>query len=380
MKNHTLTTTAICFAGLILFVAVVPSTLSAGERTAGPTQDKKLAGILEPLREKHKLPALAAAVISSKGLQRVAAVGSRKRGDKTPVTVNDQWHIGSDTKAMTATLIGKLVEETKLRFNLTLGDAFPDHKKSMAEGVAGITLQQLLTHRSGFVKDPPGGWWVFDGKQSVVAQRRKLVAAILKAKPAAKPGEKFLYSNVGYVIAAAMAERVTKQPWETLMAKRVFAPLKINSAGFGPAGSVKNVKQPWPHNAKGVAYPPTKFTDNPAIVGPAGRVHVSLPDWSRFLADQLAGARGVKGLLKSETYKSLLTPQAGEHYAPGGWIALRGGRVLSHDGSNTFNYCTAWLFVDRDLGLVVVCNQGGAAAKKACHEGANQIVLQELAK
>src|SRR5262245_25594305 len=66
--------------------------------------------LLAPVRDKHKLPALAAAVVSSKGLVAVGAVGLRKRGDDTAVTVDDQFHLGSDTKAMTATLIAGLVE------------------------------------------------------------------------------------------------------------------------------------------------------------------------------------------------------------------------------------------------------------------------------
>ena len=57
------------------------------------------------------LAALAAALVNSKGLVAVGAVGVRKRGDTTAVTVDDQFHLGSDTKAMTATLIARMVEK-----------------------------------------------------------------------------------------------------------------------------------------------------------------------------------------------------------------------------------------------------------------------------
>lgn len=365
----------VSIAAIVLLIATAAN---AEDKKSAAKTEKKLAELLEPIRKRNDVPALAVGVISSIGLKYVAAVGVRKRGDKIPVTTGDLFHLGSDTKAMTATLIATLVKEKKLRWDLTLAEAFPHLKATMAKDVGGITLEQLLTHRAGLPVNAPGGWWKYAGKTTVDAQRRKCVAEVVKLKLNSKPGAKYVYSNLGYVIAAAMAERVTKEPWEQLIAERVFKPLKMTQYGFGPVGSVKNVKQPWPHNAKGVAFPPSKFTDNPPIVGPAGRVHTTIADWSRFLADQLKGAGGKDGLLKADTYKKLLTPQSGQTYVAGGWIALNGGRAYSHDGSNTYNYCTAWLFPSLNLGVVVVCNQGGAKAKKACHEAANDVLRQLL--
>lgn len=346
----------------------------ADDKKPAATTDKKLADLLEPIRKRNDVPALAVGVISSQGLKYVAAVGVRKRGDKTPVTTGDLFHLGSDTKAMTATLIATLVEAKKLRWNLTLAEAFPQLKATMAKDVGGISLEHLLTHRAGLPANAPGGWWKYAGKTSVDAQRRKCVAEVVKLKLNSKPGTKYVYSNLGYVIAAAMAERVTKKPWEKLIVERVFKPLKMKQYGFGPVGSVKNVQQPWPHNAKGVAFPPSKYTDNPPIVGPAGRVHTTIADWSKFLADQLRGAGGKDGLLKVATYKKLHTPQEGHIYVMGGWLAFSGGQVLAHDGSNTYNYCTAFLIPKADIAVVVLCNQGGSKGQAACGQAVNAVL------
>src|SRR5262249_8110341 len=120
----------------------------AAAREATPAS-AEVNALLAPVREKHNLPALAAAVVTSKGLVAVAAAGVRKRGDKPAVTADDQFHLGSDTKAMTAALIAGLVEEGKLRYDDTLAKAFPAQAKSMHPDLRKVTLEQLLTHHAG---------------------------------------------------------------------------------------------------------------------------------------------------------------------------------------------------------------------------------------
>jgi CubicO group peptidase (beta-lactamase class C family) len=87
---------------------------------------ENLNSLLEPILKKYDLPALAGAIVTSKGLSAVGAVGVRKYGTDTPVTVDDQFHLGSDTKAMTATMLATLVEEGKLSWSTTLEQVFPD--------------------------------------------------------------------------------------------------------------------------------------------------------------------------------------------------------------------------------------------------------------
>ena len=69
------------------------------------------------------------------------------------VTADDQFHIGSDTKAMTATLVALFVEKGDLGWDDTLGKAFPELAEKMSPQVRRITLTQLLTHRSGLPHD-----------------------------------------------------------------------------------------------------------------------------------------------------------------------------------------------------------------------------------
>ncbi len=364
---------------------------------AGPAQAQKkpalltrqdVRAILEKARKKHGLPALGAAVVTSKGLQVLAVAGVRKKGSDVTVQETDRFHLGSDTKALTATLIAVLVRHKKLRYDLTLAKGFPDLAGRMPAELRGVTLAQLLTHRSGLRGNLD--WWQFSEKDPVPKQRRAAVQKLLTRKPKYKPGSTFHYSNAGYVVAGALAERATGEPWEALLWKHVAKPLKMTTLGFGAAGTKGKIDQPLPHREDGTPVELGKRADNPPVMGPAGRVHCSLADWARFIADQLKGAAGKDGLLPAADCKRLHQPAGwGETYTPGGWLyvptllswmyASSPRRpVLSHDGNNTMNYAHALLVPGRDLAVLVVCNQGddeGDRVQRATHQ-----VREELMK
>ncbi|MDF1700360.1 MAG: serine hydrolase, partial [Planctomycetota bacterium] len=121
-----------------------------------PTRDTAVASLdalLEPVRARPAVPALTAIVISSRGTLARGTVGVRKRGAPTKVGADDLWHLGSCTKTMTATLIGRLVDQKKLRFDLTLGEAFPKLAKTMHADWKAVTLDLLLRNRSGMPAD-----------------------------------------------------------------------------------------------------------------------------------------------------------------------------------------------------------------------------------
>jgi CubicO group peptidase (beta-lactamase class C family) len=358
---------------------------AAAREAPGPVEaSAEIDALLAPVREKHEVPALAAAVVSSKGLVAVGAVGVRKLGGPPPVTVNDRFHLGSDTKAMTAALLAGLVEEGKLRYDDTLAKAFPRFAGKMRPEWRKVTLAQLLTHHAGFPHDLNGGWRDIDGERPVREQRDEALRRATAEKPEREPGKEFHYSNVGYVLAGHMAEQAAGAPWEELMRKRLFGPLGMKSAGFGAMGTPGKVDQPWQHLEGGLRMGPSPYSDNPPVMGPAGTVHCSLPDWARFIADQLRGARGGRGLLKAETYRKLNTsPYAGRFYTLGGWGGSAkgeraGGPLLKHDGSNTMSHATAWVAPARDLAILVVTNQGGDAAEKACHEARDRLLDKYL--
>jgi CubicO group peptidase (beta-lactamase class C family) len=329
--------------------------------------DPRIVGLLGPIREQYGLPALGGAVVDATGLRAKGVVGARRKGDAAEATVDDLWHLGSDTKAMTATMIAALVEQGKLSWDTTIGGAFP--QMQLPDTVRAITLLQLLTHRAGLPAN--ADWPEISHAGSLVQQRQVAVGRLGSATLLSSPGSAFSYSNWGYVVAGGMAERVTGESYEELMKAIVFDPLQMRSVGYGSAGTPGEVDQPWGHTPGGAP----RQADNPLVMAPAGGVHCTLDDWGRFIADQLRGAEGKPALLKPESYARLHSAPPGGSYAMGWGATDRpwgGGRVFTHSGSNTLNFAVVWMAPERDFAVLVVCNQGGA--DKACDAVASGLI------
>lgn len=355
---------------LTAFLLGIAPAQEPGSQGAEPTftSDADLASALEPIRARRKVPGIVAGIVRGDRLAVVAAVGIRKVGDDTPITVNDKLHLGSCTKAMTATLLAKLIEQSRLRFDSTIGEVFGDLHKELHPGFQNVTLEQLLTHRAGL---PANTDWRDLGNGSLIEQRAQVLKRVLVKPPVHPPGTKHLYSNVGYVIAGHMAEEVTGRLWEDLMKEMLFTPLDMPSAGFGPPGTKDQIDQPWGHQlvlGKQVPYQ----ADNAAALGPAGTVHCTLADWGRFASLHLAGAQGDSTFLSPETIRTLQTAAPGEPRYAGGWLVTErdwaGGRALTHAGSNTMWFATVWIAPARNHVFLAVTNQGGDAGAKACDD------------
>src|SRR5262249_20455813 len=152
----------------------------------------------------------------------------------------DRFHLGSCTKSMTATMIATLVEEGKLGWTTSVGEGFPELAEQMKPAWKSVTIEQLLTHRRGAPAGLDAGGllgrlWKREGTPR--EQRVTLVRGVLEREPEAAAGTRFIYSNAGFAIAGAMAEKVAGEAWEDLMRERIFGPLGMTSAGFGAPGT-----------------------------------------------------------------------------------------------------------------------------------------------
>src|SRR5262249_34459181 len=127
---------------------------------------------LEQVRSKYKLPALAASVVIDDRVVAASAVGVRVAGGTLAVRQNDHFHLGSIAKPMTATLIGVLVDEKKLRWDSTLARMFPELLKSMNAAYRPVTITQLLSHTSGMPYQPSTPESVTDGRARTLPGKR----------------------------------------------------------------------------------------------------------------------------------------------------------------------------------------------------------------
>lgn len=334
--------------------------------------------LLEPLRAEYDLPALGGAIVIGEDLRALGAVGVRRVDEEEAVTIADAWHLGSCTKSMTATWIAILVEDEKLSWSTTVGEVYPQllEAKKMHADWADVPLEWLVQNRSGAPADLgfDGLWgrlWQHPGKPA--EQRQTLVEGVLAHAPVNVPGTKYLYSNAGFSIAAAMAETVVGKPWEEGIQEDLFEPLKMKSFGFGAPGKRGKVVQPFGHRERDGELTPVELgpgDDNPSAIAPAGKAHGSLADWAKYAAFHLAGARGESERLAAETFAMLHEPHQGDYAM--GWVAREprwaGTRTLWHNGSNTMWYCEIAIVPEANCALLVTSNRGDGRVREACAE------------
>jgi CubicO group peptidase (beta-lactamase class C family) len=356
-----------------------------GTATAQPSLDP----MLLPYLAKYDLPAIAAAVVGNGNVISAGAVGTRRAGTDIPVTIHDRFHLGSDTKAMTALLAAMLVEEGKIRWDTTVGEVYPELAEKMDPGLRRVKLEELLSHTSGIPTDNEDIVKVLletMSQEGNLDEMRYWLVRQWSTRPLeSDPGSRFAYSNMGYTILGAMIERVGKRTWDEQITERIFIPLNLRTAGLGPQASLGRIDAPLGHavvDGKVRAVLAGPNGDNPAVIGPAGIAHMSVLDfacWAGWNAGE--GKRG-PALVKPETMRRLHTPvismpgkkDAAPGTPSGGKYALGWGELtvdwapyplLYHGGSNNMNLAHIWLDTRRDFAMVIVTNISGSKANAA---------------
>jgi CubicO group peptidase (beta-lactamase class C family) len=375
-----------CF---LIFIFLIPG-CSWRTATKGKTDVQNISTFLDSVRSEHGMPAIAAAVVLDGRLAALGVAGERKLGSGVAVTSSDQFHLGSCTKAMTASMIARLVQKKKLDWSTNLKDTFPDFVGVMHPDYHEVTLYDLLTHRAGLHsadKNAPAGKTLHEmhllpgtGKE----QRETYVRLMLFEPPHVTPRTQEAYSNVGYSVAAAIAERQTGSDWSTLMRKYLFKPLGMKTVGNGAMGEPGEIRQPWQHEVKGhKVHPvePGRFANNPRVMFPGGGVHCSMEDWCKFVTLHFTGKHKGRRLLKKKTLKKLHQPASGkDSYACGWYTSTRGwgGEVLAHAGSNLRNFAVVWMSPEKKFAVMVATNQGRGKSEQICDQVCGELIRRFL--
>ena len=303
-------------------------------------EQKRFSDLISEYQQSSGFVGLGSIVLKEGVTQAITVSGERAINSDVLLDVNDKWHIGSITKSITATLIGRLVESKRLNWNTSIGDIFKS-SENLHEAWMNVTIIDLLTHTSGAPANFPLRVAFQKAKEGAdrIAARKKVVLKLLKKRPRYSRGSQHIYSNAGYTIAGVIAEELTGRSWENLVSTEVFEPLGLLSAGFGPPQDILNpFEQPRGHYKRLFRSQKVEVgteADNTPIIGPAGIVHMSLGDLAKFANEHLCGELGKGELLSADSYKLLHTPVL-EDYACG-WIVSSDNSVW-HNGSNTMWY------------------------------------------
>lgn len=374
-------TKQICAMALAACVALVGSANAAEPSTVTapavqPGQALGLEALLKAGIEGSKVPAMGAVLIRRGQITARAVTGLRAKGGTDPVQPGDVWHLGSNGKAMTATMVARLVEQGLLSWDAPLSHLLPELAADMQAAYRDVTLRDLLAHQAGLQANIDESWVaVFHQDKRPLHEQRLAYARIALAQaPAYARGTGDGYSNNGVLIAGLIAERASGLPYEALMRREVFEPLGLRSAGFGATRK----GQPLGHKAGEPVE--GREADNPAVIAPAGGIHMSLDDWASFAIDQMAGEQGRGKLLQTASYRLLhQAVREGGKFALG-WrlqnsMAGVSARHLAHTGSNEAWFALIVLRPDSEDAVLVSSNAAeDAKADKAVREVATRML------
>jgi CubicO group peptidase (beta-lactamase class C family) len=261
-----------------------------------------------------------------------------------------------------------------LSYTSTIGQIFPELRGKILPVYDTVTLEMLLEHRAGLWHDWPETFTrdVFDDYRGSLRDRRlKFLTTLLAYPPEFTPGSKYSYSNTGYVIAAAMAERAANAQYETLVDSLIFRPLGITSAGWGLMNTRGKTDNTWEHEYRDSTLTPVDnilHGDFPELINPVARLHLTLEDWSKFIRLFLPGsALQLPGINLSRLNDAL--PSGNEQFYRDGWVIARrrwaGGIALNHSGSNSLNFANVWIAPNKRFAVMVTVNAFNDAACQA---------------
>lgn len=307
---------------------------------------QKTINFADSIRKSYNIPEISYAVIDSRSTLEIAALGKHSVNLPDAATLNDRFHIGSNTKAMTAFVIAKYVENGKLKWTTQFFDLFPEWKQKSKPEYANMTLQDLLSHKAGIQpfqgEDDP----VIPGFKGTNPEKRKQFGQFVLTLEPVKPDEQnpFIYSNAGYTLATLMLEKVTGKSWEQLVEKVFNKDLKLNVKLSWPENQKQ--KDTWGHRTEdGKLEPvPSNFDYHLDYTEPAGDLNIKLKDYIKFIQLNLKGLEKQDNYLKAETYTFI--HKGIPNYSLGWFNIYENGKELSTHSGTAGTYYTL-VHIDR---------------------------------
>ena len=343
------------------------------QRVEGPDLDAYVARVLTTF----DVPGISVAVVKDGKVVVAKGYGVRKLGATEPVDARTLFGIASNTKVMTATALGLLVEEGKVEWDAPVIRYLPWFQMSDPYVTRELTVRDLLVHRSGLSLGAGDLlWWppsTYDRKE--IARRLRHLPLATSFRSA------YAYDNVLYLIAGEVIEAVSGQSWEDFVSARILR--KVGMAG-------SNVKHSDALMGGNIAATHARVDGKVRVIkpfdsdntNPAGGVNSNADDMAKWMISLLARGRLDDGsrLFGDDTYRQLTTlvtpipfrdppPEFSalrsnfRGYALGlGVSDFRGRKVLSHTGGLPGYVSKVFMLPELNFGVTVLTNQESGEA------------------
>jgi CubicO group peptidase (beta-lactamase class C family) len=310
-----------------------------------------ITSVLPELLRQHEVPGAQVAVLVDDEIVDASA-GTVNVATGVPVTGDALFQIGSIAKVWTATLVQQLVNERLVDLDRPVRDHLPEFRLADRSASDVLTVRQLLCHTGGFAGD------VFTDTGTGDDAIEKYVAKLVDAAQVCPPGERFSYSNSGYVVLGRLVEVLREKPFNAVLRERLITPLELThvATSMGEAILRRPAVGHLRSNADG-RMEPVRVWSMVASTAPAGalltmsahellkfvRMHLSCSDFDAMREPQVA------------------VPDLGMisgHWGLGWALPAYGGRtVLGHTGRTPGQ--RAFLRVVPDAGVAVAMLTNG---------------------
>ncbi|WP_026450339.1 serine hydrolase [Aequorivita capsosiphonis] len=276
-----------------------------------------------------------------------------------PNSPDTKFRLGSITKQFTSMLIMQLVAEGKLDLQATVSKYLPDYSKVNGDK---ITIHQLLTHTSGIPNYTsfPNFFKELSRNPYTPTEMLELFA---DAPLEFTPGERFAYSNSGYVLLGAIIEKVTGKSYEDVLQEKIFDPLKMKDSGYDHHSTILK-KRASGYEMKGSVPENAPYIDMSSPYA-AGALYSTVEDlylWDQALYTEKLLPKKYRDML----FKQYI-PAFGQYYGYGweiGKMPIGSTKdsvaVIAHSGGiNGFN--TDITRIPQDRATIILLNNTGGA-------------------
>ncbi|WP_108470642.1 serine hydrolase [Rhodanobacter thiooxydans] len=264
--------------GALAFLLLLAPPVAAAQ-SASRAYDK----IVDAVVARYHLPGIAVGVIENGQVVYTRTVGETVAGSGQKITPRTLFKIASNSKAMTTALLGRLVDQGKLRWDDPVTEYLPQFRMNDPWVTANMRVADLLTHSSGL---PEGGGDLMLWPEPNTFTRADIIHGLAFIKPGYSFRSQYQYDNLLYVVAGEVAAAAGGASYETLMRREVFAPLGLDRCQVGAwnRDTVGDVATPHRRDAgRNVAIPEDAAI--PAITSAAaGGIRCDLTDmlsWAR---------------------------------------------------------------------------------------------------
>jgi CubicO group peptidase (beta-lactamase class C family)/D-alanyl-D-alanine dipeptidase len=307
--------------------------------------------------ETKGLPAVSIALVDGPDVVWAEGFGHADPGTGTPATPSTVYRVGSVSKLFTDIAVMQLVERGELDLDAPVSTYLPEFRPRNPFG-GDITLRQLMSHRSGLVREPPVGNYFDPTEPTLAATIESLNETALVYAPEARPK----YSNAAIATVGRVLEVTRAVPFVAYVDEAVLRPLGLDESAFEPrpelAAALARAEM-WTVDGRVTEAPTFQLG-----MAPAGSMYSTVTDLGRFMSALFAGGTGVRGpVLSPESLEEMWTPQFAAPGATTGFgigfalDELEGHRRIGHNGA-IYGFATELQALpERGLGVVVVTSK-----------------------